>query len=278
MWRVFRRDYLSLLALAIILLIAIACAFAPQLTRYPEQGEGLPNLGERLQAPSKAHILGTDELGRDLLARILYGGRASLSLGILVVLIAALIGTPLGMVAGYYGGWIGQLIMRLTDLFLSFPALLLAIAISAALGPSFTNAMIAIALTWWPQYTRLVRAQAVSVRESAFVEAARTIGVHSITIILRHILPNIISVVIIQATMDMGAAVLMGSALSFIGLGIQPPKADWGNMLTSARIYFSEAPWFAMYPGMVLLIVALCFNLLGDGLRDIVDPQSRRQG
>ena len=277
MWQAFKRDRLSLGSLILILVIVGACIFAPILTKYPEQGKGLPNLSERLQAPSPAHILGTDDLGRDLLARILYGGRPSLSLGFLVVLVACLIGTPLGMIAGYFGGWLGQLIMRITDMFLSFPALLLAISISAALGPSFTNAMIAIGLTWWPQYTRVVRAQTVSIKEHTFVEAAKSIGVNDGVIIMRHILPNILSAVIIQATMDMGSAVLMGSALSFIGLGIQPPQADWGNILTSARTYFSNAPWFAMYPGIALLLVALSFNLLGDGLRDIFDPQSRRQ-
>jgi len=277
MWQAFKRDRLSLGSLILIFVIVGACIFAPILTKYPEQGKGLPNLSERLQAPSPAHILGTDDLGRDLLARILYGGRPSLSLGFLVVLVACLIGTPLGMIAGYFGGWLGQLIMRITDMFLSFPALLLAISISAALGPSFTNAMIAIGLTWWPQYTRVVRAQTVSIKEHTFVEAAKSIGVNDGVIIMRHILPNILSAVIIQATMDMGSAVLMGSALSFIGLGIQPPQADWGNILTSARTYFSNAPWFAMYPGIALLLVALSFNLLGDGLRDIFDPQSRRQ-
>jgi len=262
MWRIFKKDYLSLVSLIIIIIIVLAVIFAPSITPYPEQGEGFPNLDERLQAPSRSHPLGTDELGRDLFARILYGGRPSLTLGFLVVMIACLIGIPLGAIAGYYGGWIGQLIMRVTDMFLSFPALLLAITISVALGPSFTNAMIAIALTWWPQYTRLVRAQTISVKELTFVEVAKASGVRDPTIILRHILPNVITVSVIQATMDMGSAVLMGSALSFIGLGIQPPKADWGNMLTSARIYFSSAPWFAFYPGIVLLIFALSFNLL----------------
>jgi len=278
MWRVFQRDYLSLASLFIIFIIVLGVVFAPFITPYPEQGEGLPSLSTRLQAPSPEHPLGTDDLGRDLFARILYGGRPSLTLGFLVVMIACVIGIPLGAIAGYYGGWIGQVIMRITDMFLSFPSLLLAITISAALGPSFTNAMIAIALTWWPQYTRLVRAQTISVKELTFVEAAKASGVSNFSIIVRHILPNVITISIIQATMDMGSAVLMGSALSFIGLGIQPPKADWGNMLTSARTYFSNAPWFALYPGIVLLLVALSFNLLGDGLRDIIDPQSRRQG
>lgn len=277
MWRVFKKDYLSFISLIVIIIIILAVIFAPAITPYSDQGKGRPDLSSRLNAPSKEHPLGTDDLGRDLFARILYGGRPSLSLGFLVVMIACVIGIPLGAIAGYYGGLVGQLIMRVTDMFLSFPALLLAITISAALGPSFTNAMIAIALTWWPQYTRLVRAQTISVKELTFVEAAKASGVSDLSIIRQHILPNVITVSIIQATMDMGSAVLMGSALSFIGLGIQPPKADWGNMLTSARTYFSNAPWFALYPGIALLLVALSFNLLGDGLRDILDPQSRRQ-
>ena len=278
MWRAFRRDRLALISLFVVLAFVFGAIFAPWLTPYEMQGRGKPNLEEELDPPSAGHPLGTDDLGRDVLARLLFGGRPSLSIGFLVVAIAMGIGMPLGAIAGYFGGWIDQAIMRITDVFLSFPALLLAIAISAALGPSFTNAMIAIALSWWPWYTRLARAQAVSLKEQSFIEAARAIGARDLTTVREHILPNVLTPCLVQATMDIGSAILMGSALSFIGLGLQPPNPDWGNMLTVARIYFRDAPWFAVFPGLAILLVALSFNLLGDGVRDVFDPRSRRKG
>jgi peptide/nickel transport system permease protein len=278
MWRAFRRDRLALISLVVVLAFVLGAIFAPWLTPYDMQGRGEPNLQEKLESPSAAHLLGTDDLGRDLLARILFGARPSLSIGFMVVAIAMIIGMPLGAIAGYFGGWIDQAIMRITDVFLSFPALLLAIAISAALGASFVNAMIAIALSWWPWYTRLARAQAVSLKQQTFVEAARAIGVRDLTTVREHILPNVLTPCLVQATMDIGSAILMGSALSFIGLGIQPPHADWGNMLTVARIYFADSPWFAVFPGLAIVLVSLAFNLLGDGVRDIFDPRSRRKG
>jgi peptide/nickel transport system permease protein len=277
-WRAFRRDRLALGSLVIILIFVLAAIFAPRLTPYRDQGMGKANLAERLQPPSSAHLLGTDDLGRDLLARMLLGSRPSLSIGLFVVGLAMIIGTPLGAIAGYFGGWIDQVVMRITDIFLSFPSLLLAVAISAALGASFFNAMLSITLTWWPWYTRLARAQTVSLKEQAFVEASRAIGVPGFTIIRRHIIPNVLTPALVQATMDIGSAILMGSALSFVGLGVQLPRPDWGNMLNVARLYFSDGPWFAIFPGLAILLVAMCFNLLGDGVRDVLDPQSRRTG
>jgi peptide/nickel transport system permease protein len=276
MWAAFRRDRLALASLVLVTLFVLAAIFAPVLTPYPDQGRGMPNLEEKLQPPSWSHPLGTDDLGRDLFARLLFGSRPSLGTGFLVVGLAIFIGLPLGAIAGFFGGWVDQVIMRVTDVFLSFPALLLAIAISAALGPSFVNAMIAISLSWWPWYTRLARAQTVSLKESGFIEASRAIGVRDRTIIFEHVLPNVTTPALVQATMDLGSAILMGAALSFIGLGVQPPRPDWGNMLTVARIYFSEAPWFAIYPGLAILLIAVAFNLLGDGVRDALDPRSRR--
>lgn len=276
MVRAFGQDWLAVASLVIILLFVLGAILAPWLTPYPEQGRGEPNVLEKFQPPSPRHPLGTDNLGRDLLARILFGGRTSLSIGFLVVAIALAIGTPLGALAGYFGGWLDEAIMRLTDVFLSFPSLLLAIAIAAALGPSFTNAMIAIALTWWPWYTRLVRAQTLSLRERPFVEAARGIGVREGTIILRHILPNVMTPVLVQATMDIGSAILTGAAMSFIGLGAQPPTPDWGQMVNLGRIYFINHPWMATFPGLAIFLVSLSFNLLGDSIRDITDPRTRR--
>ena len=278
MWRALRRDRLALISLVIILIFVVGAIFAPWLAPYPDQGMGKANLGEKLDPPSSVHLLGTDDLGRDLLSRILLGSRPSLSIGLFVVGLAMLIGTPLGAIAGYFGGWIDQAIMRITDIFLSFPALLLAITISAALGASFFNAMLSISLTWWPWYTRLARAQAVSLKEQTFVEASRAIGVPGFTIIRRHIIPNVLTPALVQATMDIGSAILMGAALSFVGLGVQLPRPDWGNMLNVARLYFNDGPWFAIFPGLAILLIAMCFNLLGDGVRDVLDPQSRRTG
>jgi len=278
MLRAFRRDRLAAISLFIILLFMFGAIFAPYLTPYSEEGAGSPNTANRFLPPSREHPFGTDYLGRDVLARVLYGGRSSLAIGFLVVAIAVGIGTPLGALAGYFGGWLDEIIMRTTDMFLAFPPLLLAIAIAAALGPSFVNAMIAIALTWWPWYTRLVRAQAVSLRERSFVEAARGMGVGSVTIIFRHIVPNIFTPVLVQSTMDIGGAILTGAALSFIGLGAQPPTADWGRMVSTGRSYFLHQPWYGTFPGLAIFLVTLSFNLLGDGIRDVLDPRSRRAG
>jgi peptide/nickel transport system permease protein len=187
-----------------------------------------------------------------------------------------LIGAPLGAVAGFFGGWIDEIIMRVTDVFLAFPPLLLAIAIAAALGPSFFNTMLAIALTWWPWYTRLVRAQAISLRERSFIEAARGIGVKNLTIIWKHILPNVLTPVLVQSTLDLGSAILTGAGLSFIGLGSQPPTADWGNMINEGRLYVLGGRWWmAVFSGLAIFLTALAFNLLGDGVRDAVDPRTR---
>jgi len=276
MWRVFRRDPLAVASLVVIIVFILGAIFAPLLTAYPEQGRGVPNILEKFKPPSSTHLLGTDYLGRDVLARILFGGRISLSMGFLVVLIAVLIGTPLGAISGYYDGRLDNLIMRITDIFLSFPSLLLAMAIAAALGPSFTNTMIAIAITWWPWYTRIVRAQVLSLRERYFIEAARSIGVSDMTIIRRHVIPNILTPVMVQGTMDLGSAILTGAAISFLGLGVQPPTPEWGSMISNGRIYFIERPWFAGSAGMAIFLVTLAFNLLGDALRDTADPRTRR--
>ena len=276
MLRAFRRDWLAVASLVVIMLFVIGSLLAPWLAPYPEQGQGEPDIMAKFQPPSRTYLLGTDYLGRDVLSRILYGGRTSLSIGFLVVAVASLIGVPLGAIAGYYGGWIDDLLMRITDVFLAFPPLLLAIAIAAALGASFTNAMIAIAVTWWPWYARLVRAQTLSVRERHFVEAARSIGVSNLSIISRHVLPNVLAPVLVQATMDVGSAILTGAAISFIGLGVQPPTPDWGNMISIGRIYFIERPWFAGSAGAAIFLVTLAFNLLGDAFRDVADPRTRR--
>lgn len=275
----FRRDRLAMASLIMISLLALVTIFAPALTPYANEGLGDPNLANKFLPPSSGHLFGTDSLGRDLVARMMFGARTSLSIGFLVVVVAVLIGVPLGAVAGYFGGWIDEVIMRVTDIFLAFPPLLLAIGIAAALGPSFINSMLAIALTWWPWYTRLVRAQAISLRERSFVEAARGIGVKNLTIIRRHILPNVFTPVMVQATLDIGSAILTAAGLSFIGLGTQPPTADWGVMINEGRLYvLSGRWWIATFSGLAIFITTLAFNLLGDGVRDAADPRTRGVG
>ncbi len=276
MWRAFRRDPLALISLVILIVFILGAIFAPFLTAFPEQGLGVPNILQKFNPPNLEHLLGTDYLGRDVLARILFGGRSSLAIGFLVVFLAVLIGVPLGAVSGYYGGWLDNLLMRITDIFLAFPPLLLAIALAAALGSSFTNTMIAISFTWWPWYARLVRAQTLSLRERSYIEAARSIGVPNGKIITTHVLPNVMTPVMVQATMDLGSAILIGAAISFIGLGVQPPTADWGTMISIGRIYFLERPWYAGSAGLAIFLVVLAFNLLGDAVRDAADPRTRR--
>ncbi len=276
MWRAFRRDPLAVISLVILLVFILGAVFAPFLTPYAGQGLGDPNILEKFSPPNLTHPLGTDYLGRDVLARVLFGGRSSLAIGFLVVFLAVIIGVPLGAVAGFYGGRLDNLLMRITDIFLAFPPLLLAIALAAALGSSFVNTMLAISFTWWPWYARLVRAQTLSLRERNYIEAARSIGVPNWKIITSHVLPNVMTPVMVQATMDLGSAILIGAAISFIGLGVQPPTADWGTMISVGRIYFLERPWFAGSAGLAIFLVVLAFNLLGDAVRDAADPRTRR--
>lgn len=272
----FRRDRIAVLSLGFLALMMLSAIFAPYLTPYTTEGLGEPNLANKFLSPTWLHPLGTDSLGRDLLSRLLFGARTSLSIGFFVVIVAIVIGTPLGAIAGFFGGWVDEVVMRITDIFLAFPPLLLAIAIASALGPSFTNTMLAIALTWWPWYTRLVRAQALSVRERHFVEAARGMGVTDSTIIWRHILPNVFTPVLIQGTLDLGTAILTAAGLSFIGLGPQPPTADWGVMINEGRLYILSGRWWiATFAGLAIFLTALSFNLLGDGVRDVLDPRNR---
>ncbi len=274
--RVILRDPLALFSVVIILLLFLIALFGPWVAPYPSQGEGRTNVPDRFAPPSTTYWLGADQLGRDVLSRIVIGSRIALQAPTVVVLLAVLIGAPLGALAGYVGGWVDNLIMRVTDLFLAFPSLLLAVTIVAAVGPSLTNAMIAIAISWWPWYTRLVRGVTVSLRERYFVEAARSIGVPSSTIILRHILPNCITPILVQATIDFGTVILAEGSLAFLGLGTQPPAPDWGLMVSQGRSFILNQWWISTFPGMAIFISVLAFNLLGDTLRDILDPRQYR--
>jgi len=262
--------------LVIILLFIFVAVFASFLAPYPNEGAGEPNPPNKFLPPSYAHPFGTDYLGRDVLSRVILGSQISLVVAVVVIALAILIGTPLGAVAGYFGGKVDEVIMRVTDVFLSFPSLLLAIMLLATLGPGLTNAMISLSLTWWPWYTRIMRAQALSLRERTYVDAAKVIGVSNLWILLRHILPNAITPILVQGTMDMSSAILAEAGLSFIGLGAQAPSPEWGLMVSTGRIYILNFWWFPTFPGLAIFAVAVAFNLLGDGLREILDPKTRR--
>ena len=283
-WRIIRRDPLALLGLAILIVFIVAAfiaTFVPFLVPYSAQGQGVPNPNpaDVLLPPSTTHLLGTDEFGRDLLARIWFGAGLALEVGILTVAISFPIGILLGVVAGYMRGVVEEVIMRVTDMFLAFPTVLLAIVIAATLNRGTGAEIIALAVSFWPWYTRLAHSQVQHVRSQPFVESAVVLGLPRRRIILRHILPNSLTSATIQATMDIGSAILIAAALSWIGLGPQPGTADWGVMLQSA---YSEGSyvtfwWYSTFVGLAIFLVVLAFNLLGDSLRDALDPKLRRR-
>jgi peptide/nickel transport system permease protein len=227
------------------------------------------------KAPTAAHLFGTDEIGRDVASRVVWGARASLLAGLVSVCISLALGVPIGLLAGYVGGWVDGLISRMTDAMLACPFLILAIALAAFLGPSLTNAMIAIGISATPVFIRLTRAQVLSVKVEDYVEAARAVGNSHLRIALRHILPNIVAPLIVQATLAVAAAVIAEASLSFLGLGQQPPSPSWGSMLNTAKNYIDNAPWMAVWPGLSIFLLVLSFNLVGDGLRDALDPRHR---
>ena len=264
---------LNVVALALIVLFAACAILAPLLAPYDPLAQ---ELGLRLRPPSGEHWLGTDSLGRDIASRILYGARISLIIGVVVVAAAGIVGTAIGLVAGYAGGLVDEALMRLTEVFLAFPALILAMAIAGALGPSLTNAIIAIAAVTWAVYARLVRGQILSLRRREFVEAARAMGASRTRIVVRHLLPNALAPLMIQASFDLGSSIIAAAGLSFIGFGAQPPTPEWGVMISEGRNYISTQPWLSLFPGLAILLAVGSFNLLGDGLRDAFDPRLSR--
>ena len=269
------RSPLSVVGFFLVALFLVVALIGPLIITHPEDMKGAIHIDQKLRPPSTAYPFGTDEVGRDIYSQVVMGTRLSLQIGLIIVLVAMGIGIPLGMAAGYLGGWVNEVIMRVTDIFLSVPGLLLALAIVGALGPGITNAMIALSLVWWPGYVRLVQGKTLALREEAFVEAARSLGASRLRLLFIHILPNCTSPIIVKASMDMGMAILFAANLGFIGVGAQPPEPEWGAMISAGRNYLPDHWWLATFPGLAILITVLGFNLLGDGLRDVLDPQSR---
>jgi peptide/nickel transport system permease protein len=258
---------------AVVVLAFVATAvFAPLISPYDPLATDF--LAVR-KAPTLAHLFGTDEIGRDVLARVIYGARASLLAGVVSVVIALGLGVPVGLVSGYAGRWIDGVLMRITDAMLACPFLILAIALAAFLGPSLTNAMIAIGISTMPIFVRLTRAQTMAVKVEDYVEAAKALGNPHARILLRHILPNILPPLMVQATLAIAQAIIAEASLSFLGLGQQPPAPSWGSMLNTAKSFLEQAPWMALWPGLAIFLAVLSFNLLGDGLRDALDPRRR---
>lgn len=272
---IFFGNPLSILGLALVLFWIFVAIFATSLAPYPQEGGAVVNLLNRLKPPSPEHLGGTDHLGRDVLSRVILGSRISITAGIVPIFLSLLIGVPLGAVAGYYGGKIDMVIMRGADIFLAMPRLILAIAITAALGRSLVNAMLAIAIVSWPYYARVIYGQALSLKERVFVEAARGLGASKWKIIWDHILPNSVSTIIVMFTTDLGFGILTMASLSFVGMGAQPPSPEWGLNISIGRAFMPEKWWITFFPGMGIFTLVLGFNLIGDGLRDALDPRTR---
>jgi len=266
---------LSLAGAAILAGLVVLALLAPYVAPYdPIQ----TNVTQRLAAPSRLHPFGTDQLGRDILSRIIHGTRISLRIALLTAVIATAIGAPLGIVTGYFRGRVDDLLMRVTDMFMAFPRLILAMAIAAALRPSLENVIIAISLAAWPAYARLARSVALALREENYVEAARAIGASPGRVLTRHVLPGVISPVTIQVSLDMGGIILTAAGLGFIGFGAQPPTPEWGVMISEGRSYITEQWWVSTFPGIAISLFVLGFNMLGDGIRDAMDPRLRSRG
>jgi peptide/nickel transport system permease protein len=263
---------LTVIGLTLIALFAASAILAPILAPMDPAEQ---TLVLRLKPPSLEHLLGMDQLGRDVLSRLLFGARISLTVGFLVVASAGTIGTLVGLISGYAGGLVDEGLMRLTDIFFAFPPLILAMSIAGALGPSLNNAMIAIAVVTWPVYARLVRGQVLALKQREFVEAARGVGASTLRILFRHLLPNTLAPILVQASFDMGGAILAAAGLSFIGFGARPPTPEWGVMISEGSKFFSTQPWLSFFPGLAILLTVTAFNLIGDGLRDAFDPRLR---
>jgi peptide/nickel transport system permease protein len=272
LWRRLKKNKLAVVGLIVLILIILAAILAPILAPHDYAAQ---NSKASYAGPSAAHLLGADKLGRDLLSRLIYGARASLAMGAISVAIAALIGITIGAIAGFFGGWTDNIAMRFLDIYQSIPMLLLCVTLAAILGPSLQNAIIALGVCSVPGYARLMRASVLTVREKEFIESARAVNASNTRIILQHILPNSMAPLIVEITMGIGSCILAGSLLSFVGIGVQPPTPEWGTMIAEGRNAMRQHPTLALYPGICVMLSVLACNLLGDGLRDALDPRLR---
>ena len=270
--RFLRNNPLALLGIVVFLLWVAVSVLAKTVAPFDPLSQDIVN---RLQGPTVGHWLGTDQLGRDVLSRVLYGGRLSLSAGLLVVVTAGIIGTIIGALAGFIGGWFEELVMRLTEVFMAFPTIILAMAVAAALGPSLINAIVAMVVVWWPNYARVVRSLVLSVKSREFVAAAYALGVPSGRVLWRTILPNCLAPAVVLATIDLGNAILVFAGLSFLGLGPEPSQPEWGRMVADGIEYFDQW-WLSAFPGLAIFTVVMAFNFIGDGIRDALDPRLRK--
>lgn len=269
-FRRLRKSRTAVLGIIIIILFTIIAFFAPYIAPYDPMEQ---NFIKSFRPPSAEHYLGTDEFGRDVFSRIIYGSRISLQIGFIAVFISLVVGVSVGLAAGYYGGWIDMVVMRIMDLMLSFPYILLALVIMSILGPGIYNAMIAIGIVYVPQYARIVRSSVLSVKKKEYVLAARALGANDLRIILKHVFLNSMAPIIIQTTLSIGRAIINAAGLSFLGLGAQPPTPEWGAMLSNGQDFLRNAPWIATFPGIAIALLVLGFNLVGDGFRDAFDPR-----
>ena len=271
----FRQDTSAVIGAIVVLGLLLTAIFAPWLAPYPEDVRKI-HPAQRLWAPSWKHPFGTDDLGRDMLSRVIFGTRVTILIVFASTSVSMIIGVLIGILAGYYPGWLSMGAMRIADIFLSIPQIILAIALAQAFGPSIPNVILAIAITYWPLFARIVYSETMSVKSRLFVEATLAIGAKNLRIIALHIFPNVLPSIIVRTTIGMGTVILVAAVLGFLGVGAQPPSPEWGLMVANSREYLPEAWWFATFPGSAIFVVVMSFNLLGDGLRDIIDPKLRR--
>jgi peptide/nickel transport system permease protein len=268
-----RGNPLLVAGLVLATALVVIAIFAPLIAPYPGDAGSATHPLDSFLPPSSHHWFGTDDVGRDVFSRVVYGARISLSVAAIVIAFSCIVGVPLGIAAGYFGGIVDNVLMRVTDIFLAFPALLLALALASVLTPSVGNATLAIAVTWWPWYARLARGQAASVAGRPYIESCRALGISPLRTLFRHVLPNSVTPVIVQASLDVGGVILTAAALSFLGLGAQDPTPEWGLLVSKGEAYFTTQWWLVTFPGAAILIAALAYNLVGDGLRDRLDPR-----
>lgn len=273
----FFQDRLAFFGFVIITILIVVAIFAPYIAPYPEDIRTV-HLSERFQPPSLKHLFGTDNLGRDICSRVIFGSRVSLTISIIAISACLLIGVPMGLIAGYYERWLGELLMRSSDVFLSIPRVVLALALASALGPSTPNIILALSITYWPWFSRIVYAETKSLKNSMFIEATEALGASSFRTMVAHVLPNVLSSIIVRSSLGMGYTILTAATLGFLGVGAPPPTPEWGVTIADSRGFLPDAWWYAAFPGLAIFITVMGFNMLGDGLRDILDPRLRRAG